>query len=55
MNFLASQVQVGKDQDQHTYEGVPLANVLQAAGVNWGPKCSEWHNNQGHLCGRQQA
>lgn len=27
---------------QQTYEGVPLASILHAAGVTWGTKCSLW-------------
>jgi len=37
-----TKVRIGKDNDQRTYEGVPLAKILQAAGMRWGPKCSLW-------------
>ncbi|MGA2619319.1 MAG: hypothetical protein ABSF26_17055 [Thermoguttaceae bacterium] len=37
-----AKVQTGRDKDQRTYEGVPLANILHAAGVTWDPKCSPW-------------
>ena len=37
-----AKVQTGKDKDQRTYEGVPLANILHAAGMTWGGKCSLW-------------
>jgi hypothetical protein len=35
-----AKLEIGDDQE--TYEGVPLANVLHAAGVTWGTKCSLW-------------
>jgi hypothetical protein len=37
-----AKVQAGKDKDLRTYEGVPLANILHAAGITWGTKCSQW-------------
>jgi hypothetical protein len=37
-----AKVQAGKDKDQRTYEGVPLAEILHAAGIPWGGKCSLW-------------
>jgi DMSO/TMAO reductase YedYZ molybdopterin-dependent catalytic subunit len=37
-----AKVEAGKDKDQQTYEGVPLADILHAAGVTWGAKCSLW-------------
>lgn len=35
-------VQAGNDDAQRTYEGVPLAKILEAAGVEWGAECSRW-------------
>ncbi|MGA2069233.1 MAG: hypothetical protein ABSG86_30055 [Thermoguttaceae bacterium] len=37
-----AKVQAGKDKDRRSYEGVPLAEILHAAGVPWGGKCSLW-------------
>ncbi len=35
-----AKVQTGKDKNQRTYEGVPLAEVLRVAGVEWHGSCS---------------
>lgn len=37
-----AKVQTGKDKDQRTYEGVPLTDILHAAGITWSGKCSLW-------------
>jgi precorrin-4/cobalt-precorrin-4 C11-methyltransferase len=37
-----AKIQAGKDKARRTYEGVPLAEVLHAAGITWGSKCSLW-------------
>ena len=37
-----AKVEAGRDKDPRTYEGVPLANLLETAGITWGTKCSTW-------------
>ncbi|MCC7084869.1 MAG: molybdopterin-dependent oxidoreductase [Pirellulales bacterium] len=32
----------GNGNAQRTFEGVPLAKILEAAGVAWGTECSGW-------------
>jgi hypothetical protein len=35
-----AKVQAGKDKGLQTYEGVPLASLLRAAGITWGARHS---------------
>jgi DMSO/TMAO reductase YedYZ molybdopterin-dependent catalytic subunit len=39
-----AKLRTGKDKDQRTYEGVPVAEVLHAAGIAWGGNCSSLVN-----------
>lgn len=36
-----AKVETSTDGNLKTYEGIPLANVLRAAGIGWGAKCSK--------------
>lgn len=37
-----TKLQTSNDKGQRSYEGVPLAKILEAAGVTWGAECSRW-------------
>lgn len=40
--LVRAKVEAGKPDQRHVYEGVLLGDVLHAAGVAWGAKCSLW-------------